>query len=42
MAILWHSEPRAVERYSMAIGEAIHQVESASMASLRIILSAWS
>jgi pilus assembly protein CpaE len=33
MAILWHSDPRAVERYSMAIGEAIHQVESASMAS---------
>jgi pilus assembly protein CpaE len=33
MAILWHNDPRAVERYSMAIGEAIHQVESLSMAS---------
>jgi pilus assembly protein CpaE len=33
MAILWHNDPRAVERYSMAVGEAIHMVESASMAS---------
>lgn len=38
MAILWHNDPRAVERYSMAIGEAIHQVESASMAS-RVLTS---
>ena len=33
MAILWHNDPRAVERYSMAVGESLHQVESASMAS---------
>jgi len=33
MAILWHNDPRAVERYSMAVGETLHQVESASMAS---------
>ena len=33
MAILWHNDPRGVERYSMAVGESLHQVESASMAS---------
>ena len=33
MAILWHNDPRAVERYSMAVGETLHAVESASMAS---------
>jgi pilus assembly protein CpaE len=33
MAIFWHSDPRTVERYSMAVGESLHQVESASMAS---------
>jgi pilus assembly protein CpaE len=33
MAILWHNDPRAAERYSMAVGETLHAVESASMAS---------
>ena len=33
MAILWHNDPRAVERYSMAVGETLHSVESASMTS---------
>ena len=33
MAILWHNDSHAAERYTMAVGEAIHQVESASMAS---------
>ena len=33
MAILWHNDPRAAERYSMAVGESLHAVESASMAS---------
>ncbi len=33
MAIFWHNDPRAVERYSMAVGETLHAVESASMAS---------
>lgn len=33
MAILWHNDPRAVERYAMAVGESLHQVESAAMAS---------
>jgi pilus assembly protein CpaE len=38
MAIFWHNEPRAVERYSMAVGESLHHVESASMAS-RVLTS---
>jgi pilus assembly protein CpaE len=33
MAILWHNDPRAAERYSMAVGESLHQVESALMVS---------
>ena len=33
MAILWHNDPRAAERYSMAVGESLHAVESASMAA---------
>ncbi len=33
MAIVWHSDARAMERYSMAVGESLHQVESASMAA---------
>ena len=33
MAILWHNDPRAVERYGMAVGEPLHQVESSLMVS---------
>ena len=33
MAILWHNDPRAVERYAMAVGESLHQVETAATAS---------
>ena len=33
MAILWYNDSHAAERYTMAVGEAIHQVESGVMAS---------
>ena len=38
MAILWNNDPRAAERYSMAVGETLQPVESASLA-LRVLES---